>query len=133
MSGFKRAQVIDILGISVEMFLYWRRKLDPQPTRREFSVHVLLAYHILNVLIKKRGMRVAHIVHFDREVLFERCQFKIDFDNEDGILVIDNRTSTFKFEIASYRAPINDYEIDVLSLYQVVAEFRKKIFSFGLT
>ena len=47
------AIVMSLLGISRETFRYWRHELDPNPHRAKFNYQLLLAYALIQTLVKE--------------------------------------------------------------------------------
>ena len=133
MAGLKRAQVIEILGISIEMLKYWREKLDTEKKRKFYSVRHVLSFYIIKILIKHRGISVRHLAQFDIANLIHWCECFADLESESRILVIDNRSHNFRFESSDYNKPINDYEIDTVPLSRVVLEFNQHLHCLGDT
>jgi hypothetical protein len=129
--GFKRGTALSILGIKPETLRYWKKRLDPQPTRKVFSSGCLLAYWILKQLIQHRGSNPQHLANFDLHPLFSRCETTNVDEIEKSRLVLDHALECLHFESLSVRSERCDHLKEKIDLTLVVHEYTDRLLNFG--
>ena len=70
MQGYKPGLLINLFGITREQLRYWRRELDPVPTRPLFSYQMLLGYAVIRELIVGRWIEPRRLKGVDLKAFF---------------------------------------------------------------
>lgn len=97
--GYKPGLVMDLLGISREQLRYWRRELDPRPTRALFSYQVLLGYAVFRELIVERWLAPQRLKGLDLRAFFAWFeQPRSEAELRDTVISIDKRTGVLRFQ-----------------------------------
>jgi len=99
--GFKPGFVMMVLEITREQLRYWRRQLDPIPSRPIFSYQMLLCYAVVKELIREHCLETRHLKASNIKEIFhwfehphtlcEREQMFITFHNKDSEVTLHHR------------------------------------------
>ena len=132
MIGFKPQEIIDLLDVGSQRFRYWRKNLDPMPHRPKFTARDALAYHILKVLILRRGISVKELVLFDTKQLFDWCHNVTMVEAENTLIILDTETRVMQFLPAQTSIDTYNLNLYYLQLRDVILHHQKCLFNFGL-
>jgi len=132
LAGYKPHTAAALLGIGPETLRYWRRELDPNPYRSHFSGGVLLAYHVLNLLIRVRDLPVARLKACPLAVLFEACERERARDLSRHWLILNLEQGTLRMAGSALGHDPACWAAHALPLAPAVAAYREALETHGL-
>lgn len=112
------------LEISAQTLRYWRKELDPEPRNEYFSSGRLLAYRVLKVLIRHRGIDVEELKRCDCEALFEACTHVAWDVLARSYLYVDRKEGVLFLHHAELFIDKDDYDAECFALAGIVAMHR---------
>lgn len=122
--GYKPGLLIDLLGITREQLRYWRRELDPVPSRPLFSYQMLLGYAVFRELIIERWLeprRLKGVNLRDFFLWFEHHHS--DNELKNTVISINKHTSVLSFQsIEAFRQSESADDLSVEAVYLKAVE-----------
>jgi hypothetical protein len=129
--GYKPHIVRELLGVSKERLRYWKKNLDPKPTRTHFSSSDLFAYRILQACIQDLRITPSELKTFDLPCVFEFCQTHELQDMENYLLKLNIETKTISINAESDSFDFRNRKISCLFLEELVKEHILAFLSHG--
>lgn len=98
MNGYKPGLLIDLFGITREQLRYWRRELDPVPSRPLFSYQMLLGYAVLRELIVGRWVEPRRLKGVNLKPFFSWFEhWHSEHELKSTVITVDKSTSVLDF------------------------------------
>jgi hypothetical protein len=130
--GYKPGLLIELLGITREQLRYWRRELDPVPSRPLFNYQLLLGYAVLKALIVDRWLEPRRLKTVDLQDFFSWFEHHhSEAELKRTVITINKRTAVLRIlSIEAYRQSVLASDLNVEAVYlntieeQLVARFK---------
>jgi hypothetical protein len=136
MRGYKPGLVINLFEITREQLRYWRRELDPVPSRPLFSYQMLLGYAVLKELIVERWMEPRRLKTVDLQLFFGWFERQhSDYELKSTVILIDRHNSTLDFcTLGGFNQSeiVNNARLEVVCLKTVEEQLLSRFREYGI-
>ncbi|MCG7979575.1 MAG: hypothetical protein ABW094_01800 [Candidatus Thiodiazotropha sp.] len=135
MHGYKPGLLINLFGITREQLRYWRRELDPVPSRPLFSYQMLLGYAVLTELIVERWMEPRRLKAVNLQNFFAWFERQHSYSEvQRTVILIDRHSATLDFcslEDLNRSKLANDGRLETVYLKTVEEQLLNRFRKYG--
>jgi hypothetical protein len=134
--GYKPGLLISLFGITREQLRYWRRELDPMPSRPLFSYQMLLGYAVIRELILGRWIEPRRLKGVDLKAFFGWFEHQHSAQElKMTVIAINTYSSTLNFytlDDFQRKGLANEVSIEAVYLNKVEEQLLSRFREFGV-